>query len=344
MLSLLLQVPVAGLMVTETSIFVRGNRVDGWVIAHGLGSIPAVPKTRKAMSSQDGGPPRKRESRSGTRKVSHLSAEQLERKRANDREAQRSIRQRTKEHIEHLEHQVSLLQAQVAELRPRSERFDELVQQNAALQAEVNRLKVQLGIPTGRPGFPAGSEQVGLFRSGWQLEEGPRNAPNPATSTMISPFPGSSHPPNVPRAPSAASASSRSSHPHDWQQYSNTRSPSLGETSEPEYSAQPYVMGRQLRQGSRLVPPSLPVAAHLSFGSASGQSQQPSESFPHSYPGEGLGPPGQLSTDQPTPPFLPSQGSAQPAPGQPYQPSYQNPMPPQSQRDPRYPYPWNPQS
>ena len=41
------------------------------------------------MSSQDEPPIKRRESRSGTRKVSTLSAEQLERKRANDREAQR---------------------------------------------------------------------------------------------------------------------------------------------------------------------------------------------------------------------------------------------------------------
>ena len=36
-----------------------------------------------------------------------LSAAQLERKRANDREAQRAIRQRTKDHIETLERRIS---------------------------------------------------------------------------------------------------------------------------------------------------------------------------------------------------------------------------------------------
>ncbi|KAJ5126773.1 hypothetical protein N7448_007552 [Penicillium atrosanguineum] len=337
-------------MVTKNSIFVRESRVqDGRVIVHGLGSSLAAP-TRQTMSSKDEGPPKRRESRSGTRKVSHLSAEQLERKRANDREAQRSIRQRTKEHIEQLEHQVSVLQARVAELQPRSERFDALVQQNVALQNEVNRLKQQLGIPIDRPAFPAGGDQPGPFRHGWHMDEGPSNATNPATS-MLSPFPGSSHPPNAPRAPSAVSASSRSPHPHDWQQYSNTRSPSLGDTSESDYSSQPYVMEGQLRRGSHLVPPSLPVAPQLSFG-APGPRQQPSESsFPQIYPREGLESPGQLSIEQPSPPFLPSQAAAsagaQPASGQPYPPSvrpYQNPMGPQTQRDPPYPYPWNQQS
>jgi hypothetical protein len=306
------------------------------------------------MSSRDEGPPKRRESRSGTRKVSHLSAEQLERKRANDREAQRSIRQRTKEHIEQLEHQVSVLQARVAELQPRSESFDDLVRQNAALRSEVNRLKQQLGVPIDHPTFAAGGDQPGPFRHGWHMDEGPSNTPNP-TTTMLSAFPGSSHLSNATRAPSAVSASSRSSHPHEWQQYSNTRSPSLGETSESEYSSQPYVMEGQLRRGSHLVPPSVPgapqLSSQLSFGAA-GQTQQPSESsFPQIFPRENLGSPGQLSIEQPTAPFLPSEAAANaaapPAPGPPYPPSappYQNPMGPQSQRDPSYPYPWHQQS
>ncbi|KAI7702697.1 hypothetical protein KC353_g14569 [Hortaea werneckii] len=49
---------------------------------------------------------KKRASRAGTRSVSTLSAAQLERKRANDREAQRAIRQRTKDHIESLEKEI----------------------------------------------------------------------------------------------------------------------------------------------------------------------------------------------------------------------------------------------
>jgi len=44
--------------------------------------------------------PRKKGARGGKRSVAHLSKAQLARKRANDREAQRNIRQRTKEHIE----------------------------------------------------------------------------------------------------------------------------------------------------------------------------------------------------------------------------------------------------
>ena len=86
---------------------------------------------------------RRRESRVGGRKVTTLSAEQLERKRANDREAQRTIRQRTKEHIEHLEQQV-------AELKAKAEQFDEVVQRNAALEEEITRLRQQLAMVVGR--------------------------------------------------------------------------------------------------------------------------------------------------------------------------------------------------
>src|SRR5262245_14003700 len=56
---------------------------------------------------------KKRPSRAGTRSVTTLTAAQLERKRANDREAQRAIRQRTKDHIEGLERQVRDLTTQI---------------------------------------------------------------------------------------------------------------------------------------------------------------------------------------------------------------------------------------
>lgn len=88
---------------------------------------------------------KKRESRAGARKVTSLSAEQLERKRANDREAQRTIRQRTKEHIERLEHQV-------AELKIKGDRFDEIVRRNTAMEMEIRSLRHQLALATGRQG------------------------------------------------------------------------------------------------------------------------------------------------------------------------------------------------
>lgn len=51
----------------------------------------------------------KQASRAGTRCVSTLSSDQLIRKRANDREAQRAIRKRAKDHIEDLERRIQEL-------------------------------------------------------------------------------------------------------------------------------------------------------------------------------------------------------------------------------------------
>ncbi|KAK4891322.1 hypothetical protein LTR27_010125 [Elasticomyces elasticus] len=84
---------------------------------------------------------KKRASRAGTRSVTTLSASQLERKRANDREAQRAIRQRTKEHIETLEKTVS-------DLRGSQESNEKIVavtqQRNRDLEDEIAYLRSKL--------------------------------------------------------------------------------------------------------------------------------------------------------------------------------------------------------
>lgn len=382
MLHSLLSVTRAGSMVTYNARLVREN----WFTARPAvilcqGASRTTPKSRKVMSSsKEGGPPKRRESRSGTtrKKVSSLSAEQLERKRANDREAQRSIRQRTKEHIELLEQQVAMLQAQVSEMRPRNEQFDDLVRQNAALQEEIAQLKHQLASHTGREGFAGNSEQTGPFRSGWNLGEGPSTAASsiPTTNTMMhsSHFPAPTHlSASVPRAPSALSVSSRSSHPHEWQQsFSSTRSSSMGESSDPEFSArvEPYMMEGQLQQSSRMVVPSRPLATpQFSFGSAVSPTQSGSESsFSQMYPagqhpppgqrGDGLQPIPQSTMNQTAVGYMPSHRTmslsmpsvsapAQSSPVPPYPPSnapYQNHPGQRPQRDPLYPYPWNPPS
>ncbi|KAF7861437.1 hypothetical protein EAF04_008002 [Stromatinia cepivora] len=83
---------------------------------------------------------KKRASRAGSRSVSTLSPAQLARKRANDREAQRSIRLRTKEHIERLE-------ARVEELtngRHTDVELEEARRRNEALELEVRQLSEDL--------------------------------------------------------------------------------------------------------------------------------------------------------------------------------------------------------
>ena len=82
----------------------------------------------------------KRRTSRGNRCVNTLTEAQLERKRANDREAQRAIRQRTKEQIESL-------QKRVAELSVHERASDELVataQRNKELEEENLLLRSKL--------------------------------------------------------------------------------------------------------------------------------------------------------------------------------------------------------
>lgn len=86
---------------------------------------------------------KKRPSRAGTRSVTTLSAAQLERKRANDREAQRAIRQRTKEHIEKLERRIAELtggedENEREQLVAALKRNKELEDENAFLRSKLD--------------------------------------------------------------------------------------------------------------------------------------------------------------------------------------------------------------
>ncbi|KAI1251140.1 hypothetical protein MGN70_008201 [Eutypa lata] len=93
----------------------------------------------------------------GTRSVSTLTPSQLARKRANDREAQRAIRARTKEHIENLERQVEELRSQ----QGRDRVVQELLRRNKALDDELRRLREILGLPSNN----AGAGAAGIYHS-----------------------------------------------------------------------------------------------------------------------------------------------------------------------------------
>lgn len=82
-------------------------------------------------------PGRKRKPNSvSARGVANLTPEQLAKKRANDRQAQRAIRERTKGHIEALEQQVRELSSQ----KPCQD-LQAALKQNEALQAENRELR-----------------------------------------------------------------------------------------------------------------------------------------------------------------------------------------------------------
>jgi len=93
----------------------------------------------------------------GTRSVSSLTPSQLERKRANDREAQRAIRARTKEHIERLEREITDLKSSLN----RDRTVQELLQKNRALEEELYRLKESMRQSSGHS-YPGSGKEDSL--------------------------------------------------------------------------------------------------------------------------------------------------------------------------------------
>lgn len=90
----------------------------------------------------------------GTRSVSTLTPTQLARKRANDREAQRAIRARTKEHIERLERELEDLKSRPS----RDETIQDLKKANQYLEATLAKLREEFrkigGVPPPAPYAP----------------------------------------------------------------------------------------------------------------------------------------------------------------------------------------------
>ncbi|EAW07343.1 bZIP transcription factor [Aspergillus clavatus NRRL 1] len=243
-------------------------------------------------STPDNAQSKKRESRAGTRKVTTLSAEQLARKRANDREAQRTIRQRTKEHIERL-------QSQVAELQAKNQQYDDVLRRNAVLEQEIKGLRQQLTILTGEQGYS-------------NVAEGPYNSPSGAQSSAH--YSDSLNVPPVSRAPSVLSASSQVSVAPEWQAYGSTRSSSICESSEADYTnrtAEPYRFEGQIQQPANTLSGPMP---HVNFNppSAAHPPAPPFQTYPQYF--RASGPEGThgehlLRNPQPATPYVPGQPS-----------------------------------
>ncbi|KAK0639320.1 hypothetical protein B0T16DRAFT_338170 [Cercophora newfieldiana] len=114
----------------------------------------------------------------GSRGVANLTPEQLAKKRANDREAQRAIRERQRQRNEHYEREIRELKSQ----RPYQE-LQAALQQTAAVQAELDDVKrilasvVAMIEPViGRAGVPEGYHQQ------QQQPPAPNTSSTPATS------------------------------------------------------------------------------------------------------------------------------------------------------------------
>ncbi|KAL2820737.1 hypothetical protein BJX63DRAFT_282764 [Aspergillus granulosus] len=208
---------------------------------------------------QEPGTSKKKETRAGTRRVTSLTAEQLERKRANDREAQRTIRQRTKDHIERLE-------LQVAELRAKGDKFDEVMRRNAILENEIRALRHQLTVAGGSPGYQP-------------LE--PYTQP-PGTIMPSPQYPDAL----ASRTPSVLSTSSQVSASREWPPYSSTRSSSRCESSDTEYPArvEPWAYEGPSPHASLPIPISHSHVGYHTQAAPAGHVPEPSfQSYPQIY-------------------------------------------------------------
>ncbi|KAH9812962.1 hypothetical protein Tdes44962_MAKER05728 [Teratosphaeria destructans] len=103
--------------------------------------------------TQNGNPPppngrkRKATGAPGSRGVANLTPEQLAKKRANDREAQRAIRERTKQTIENLEARIRDLESQqpYQELQRVEAERDRALRENEDLRTKLNQIAGVLG-------------------------------------------------------------------------------------------------------------------------------------------------------------------------------------------------------
>ncbi|KAI0164519.1 hypothetical protein GGR52DRAFT_575872 [Hypoxylon sp. FL1284] len=100
--------------------------------------------------------------RKGTRSVSTLTPSQLARKRANDREAQRAIRARTKEHIDSLEREIEELRSQ----RSQDQTIQTLLRKNKFLEDELRRMRESIGLHT--------TDASDHYQSGLHSSDSPR--------------------------------------------------------------------------------------------------------------------------------------------------------------------------
>lgn len=102
-------------------------------------STAATSPTNSISNGQAPSAKKRRTSASGSRGVANLTPEQLAKKRANDREAQRAIRERTKGQIEALERKIQELTSQ----QPYQD-LQHVIQQKEVVEAENEDIKRRL--------------------------------------------------------------------------------------------------------------------------------------------------------------------------------------------------------
>lgn len=162
-----------------------------------------------------------------SRGVANLTPDQLAKKRANDREAQRAIRERTKNQIENLERKIRELTSQ----QPYQE-LQHVLRQKETVEAENVEIKKRL------------STVLGLIQPilGPHGIEVPIYASNPNAQSTYVPRPGSSNL-NTSTPSSNASPSGATPGPLPWQQVSNASI-----MSDPRYPSLQHPQNAQAQQ------------------------------------------------------------------------------------------------
>ncbi|KAH7189826.1 hypothetical protein BFJ63_vAg16978 [Fusarium oxysporum f. sp. narcissi] len=130
--------------------------------------------------------------RKGARRNSTLTPSQLACKRGKDREAQRAIRARTKEHIERLDRELAELKLR----QSRDQTVQELLRRNRALEEELMRLKKNMRLQITSSLYPApdlNSPQPSLpdsLLSTSTFNDNLGTSSDAIPSPRVSPFPG----------------------------------------------------------------------------------------------------------------------------------------------------------
>ncbi|EOO03469.1 putative bzip transcription factor protein [Phaeoacremonium minimum UCRPA7] len=207
---------------------------------------PAQSNNTGDMTRSPSAEPSKTTKRKGTRSVSTLTPSQLARKRANDREAQRAIRARTKEHIERLERELEELKSK----QSRDETVQDLLKRNKALEKELRSLRETMGIQTSQHSYST-PDGLSLPNSGvpsstasplGQHAAHYKQSPDfTATSYMPSPEPVEAWASQIPCSmPSTTSSPSSTSHIEEYNGYIPTSAPPLVDGASVAHSNMAY--------------------------------------------------------------------------------------------------------
>lgn len=122
---------------------------------HDFPLVAAAALSTSAPSENDVANARKRKAVGvpGSRGVANLTPEQLSKKRANDREAQRAIRERTKTTIENLEKRIQELESQqpYQELQRVAQERDRALEECNQLRNKLAMVQSVIGVPETTP-------------------------------------------------------------------------------------------------------------------------------------------------------------------------------------------------